>query len=57
MWSGCEGALRQVGILFDRTPRSQIIFPTVREEISFGLSSKAINEEAAQNNGQISRPF
>ena len=52
-----KAALRQVGILF-QNPDHQIIFPTVEEEISFGLTQlKHAPQEATERTADILARF
>ncbi len=44
-----KGALREIGLLF-QNPEHQIIFPTVLEEITFGLRQLGQKKKAAEHN-------
>ncbi|MBB1488845.1 energy-coupling factor ABC transporter ATP-binding protein [Oceanospirillum sediminis] len=44
-----KGALREIGLLF-QNPEHQIIFPTVIEEIAFGLRQQGQNKKTAEQN-------
>ncbi len=44
-----KGALREIGLLF-QNPEHQIIFPTVIEEVAFGLRQLGQNKKTAEHN-------
>ena len=48
MWSDRKGAIRAAGILF-QNPDHQIIFPTVEEEIAFGLTQLGYSKTEARD--------
>ena len=43
-----KGALSEIGIIF-QNPDHQIIFPTVEEEVAFGVRQQGNSKEVAQN--------
>ncbi len=50
VWQDRKAAVNQIGVIF-QNPDHQIIFPTVREEIAFGLQQQGLSKPAAAEAG------